>query len=180
MAEKLQFIQLQTQNTQLTLLSPKKKNVFWMKFMITKKSSGPESGRNDERKVIRRHQEFGHLQARRKLVQSITIHKKIHNYEWEKWKVIHVHWRDGGDLAVSVSKMIATMLRHFDQEERQLDGSRHCSDPFRDTLVVFQSPTWWNKHLFHTIGKSTFTTEEVRAFFSLFWLVCGIILGGKE
>ena len=97
----------------------------------------------------------------------------------KKWKVIHVHSRDGGDLAVLVSKMIAT-LRHFDQEKRAVlrNGSNSAkikmafdvlSELFRDTLVVFQSPTWWNKHLFHTIGKSTFTTEEVRAFFSLFW-----------
>ena len=27
---------------------------------------------------------------------------------------------------MSVSKMVTTMLRHFDQEERQTDGSRHC------------------------------------------------------
>ena len=33
--------------------------------------------------------------------------------------------------------------------------------------------------LFHTIGKSTFTTEEVRGFFRLFWRVA-IIQGGKE
>ena len=41
MAKKLQFNHLQTQNTQLTLLFPEKKSVFWMKFMITDKSSGP-------------------------------------------------------------------------------------------------------------------------------------------
>ena len=39
--EKLQFNQLQTQNTQLTLWNPEKKSVLWMKFMITNKSSGP-------------------------------------------------------------------------------------------------------------------------------------------
>ena len=26
---------------------------------------------------------------------------------------------------MSISKMVTTMLRHFDQEERRLDGSRH-------------------------------------------------------
>ena len=26
---------------------------------------------------------------------------------------------------MSVSKVVTTMLRHFDQEERQTDGSRH-------------------------------------------------------
>ena len=38
----------------------------------------------------------------------------------KKWKVIHAHSPDGGHLAVSVSNM----LRHFDQEGRQTDGSR--------------------------------------------------------
>ena len=42
-----------------------------------------------------------------------------------KWKLIRAHSRHGGDLAVSVSKMVTTMLRHYDQEERQPDGSRH-------------------------------------------------------
>ena len=32
--------------------------------------------------------------------------------------------RDGGDLAVSVSKLVTTMLRHYDKDERQRDGSR--------------------------------------------------------
>ena len=36
-----------------------------------------------------------------------------------KWKVIHTHSRYGGDLAVSISKTITTMSRHFNQEERQ-------------------------------------------------------------
>ena len=43
----------------------------------------------------------------------------------KKWKVKHAHSPDGGHLAVSVAKMVTMMLRHFDQEERQTDGSRH-------------------------------------------------------
>ena len=43
----------------------------------------------------------------------------------KKWKVIHAYSSDGGHLAVSVSKMVTTMLRHCDQKERQTDGSRH-------------------------------------------------------
>ena len=43
----------------------------------------------------------------------------------KKLITIHAHSRCGGDLAVSISKAITTMLRHFDQEERQPDGSRH-------------------------------------------------------
>ena len=57
---------------------------------------------------------LGHLQARRKLVQALS-----------SWKVIDARSRDGGVLAVSVSKMVTTMQRHFHQEERQTDGSRH-------------------------------------------------------
>ena len=43
----------------------------------------------------------------------------------KKWTMIHAHSRYGGDLAVSVSKMVRTMLRHYDQDERQRDGSIH-------------------------------------------------------
>ena len=43
----------------------------------------------------------------------------------KKWIVIHAHSRYGGDLAVSISKTVTTMLRHFDHDERESDGSRH-------------------------------------------------------
>ena len=43
----------------------------------------------------------------------------------KEWKVLHAYSPDGGDLAVSVSMMVTTMLRHYDQGERQTDGSRH-------------------------------------------------------
>ena len=51
-----------------------------------------------------------------------------------KWKVIHAHSPDGGYLAVAVSKMIIKMLRHYDQDERQTDGSRHW-DTIRPVLL---------------------------------------------
>ena len=43
----------------------------------------------------------------------------------KKWTVIHACSPDGGPLAVSFSKKVTTMLRHFDKEERQTGGSRH-------------------------------------------------------
>ena len=37
--------------------------------------------------------------------------------EEKKWITVHAHSRYGGDLAVSISKTVTTMLRHFDREE---------------------------------------------------------------
>ena len=138
-----------------------------------------------------------------------------------KWITIPAHSRYGRDLAESVSQLATTMLRHYDQDERQRDGFRHwdslkqywwkrlhtkkfetlmvdigyawfmravqrtglksvkikigiyvISELFRDTLVVFQQvQNWWNIHLFYTIGKSTFITEEVNEFSTLIWRV---------
>ena len=48
-----------------------------------------------------------------------------------KWKVVHACSPDGGDLAMAVSKMVTSMVRHDDQDERQSDGSMH-----RDTLTA--------------------------------------------
>ena len=48
----------------------------------------------------------------------------------KKWKTIHAYSPE----AVSVSKMVTTTLRHFDQEERQPDGSRHW-DSIRPVLM---------------------------------------------
>ena len=50
------------------------------------------------------------------------------------WKVIHAHSPDGGYLATAVSKMVTQVLRHYDQQERQIDDSRHW-DTIRPTLV---------------------------------------------
>ena len=43
----------------------------------------------------------------------------------KKWITIHAHSGRGTDLAMFVSKTVTTMLRHFDQDERETDGSRH-------------------------------------------------------
>ena len=41
----------------------------------------------------------------------------------KKWKVIHAHSPDGGDLANAISKMVTKMVRYYYQDERQVDGS---------------------------------------------------------
>ena len=43
----------------------------------------------------------------------------------KKWITIHALSRYGGDLTVLISKTVTTMLHHFDQDERESDGSRH-------------------------------------------------------
>ena len=43
----------------------------------------------------------------------------------KKWITFHAHSGRGSELAVSISKTVTTMLRHFDQDERKSDGSRH-------------------------------------------------------
>ena len=68
-----------------------------------------------------------------------------------KWKVTHAASSDGGYSATAVSKMGTQMLRHYDQEERQTDGSRHW-DTIRPTLV------------------RAFAREEARDFDDGYWL----------
>ena len=43
----------------------------------------------------------------------------------KKWITIHAYPKRGRDLAISISKTVTTMLRHFDQDERGSDGPRH-------------------------------------------------------
>ena len=50
--------------------------------------------------------------------------KRIIPTSEKTWTTTHALSRYGGDLAVSASKMLTTMLRHYDQDERQPDGSR--------------------------------------------------------
>ena len=49
---------------------------------------------------------------------SLNARRTIRTYE-KKWITIHAHSRHGGVLAVT------KMSHHFDQEERESDGSRH-------------------------------------------------------
>ena len=52
----------------------------------------------------------------------------------KKWKVIHAHSPDRGDLAIAVSKMVIRMVRHHKLGERQSDGSVHW-DTMRSVLL---------------------------------------------
>ena len=51
--------------------------------------------------------------------------RKIIPTNEKKWITLHARAGRGSDLAVSISKTVTTMLRHFDQDERESDGSRH-------------------------------------------------------
>ena len=42
-----------------------------------------------------------------------------------KWKVVHAHSLDVGDMAIAVSKIVTRMVRHYDQDERQSAGPMH-------------------------------------------------------
>ena len=87
-----------------------------------------ESGRSEvyeERKVTNSFKETwaGPLNLTPRKASLLT--RRIIPTSEKKWEALHAHSPDGGHLAASVSKMVTTMLRHFDQEERQIDGSRH-------------------------------------------------------
>ena len=55
---------------------------------------------------------------------SVYTRKTIHRNE-EKWIAVPSNPKRGSDLAIKISKTVTTMLRHFDQDERESDGSRH-------------------------------------------------------
>ena len=55
---------------------------------------------------------------------SLDTRKIIHRNE--KMRITtHAHPRRGSDLAVSISTTVTTTLRHFVQDVRESDGSRH-------------------------------------------------------
>ena len=93
-----------------------------------------ESGRSEERKVTRCHKETWASPSTKETCAGTIIltprnaslfSKRTIPTNEKKWKVIHAHSREGRDLAVSVTSMVTTMLRHFDQEERQTNGLRY-------------------------------------------------------
>ena len=55
---------------------------------------------------------------------SVYTRKTIPGNE-KKWITIHSNPKRGSDLAIVISKTVTTMLRHFDQDERESDGLRH-------------------------------------------------------
>ena len=128
MEQKLPFHQSQIQWTHLTLSYPtncsktfkdQKKWILW------------------RRKRNLEHQ--GNLCWPSQLSASKSIPERTENhfYEWEKWKVIHAHSSDEEYLEVAASKMVTTMLRDYDQDERQTDGSRHWDTIRRVLLKAF-------------------------------------------
>ena len=64
---------------------------------------------------------------------SIFTQRTIHTKE-RKWKVIPAHSSDGGALSTQVSKMVTRMVRHYNQDKRQSDGSLHW-DTMRSVLL---------------------------------------------
>ena len=110
-----------------------------MKFVITEKSSGPAVNcqqtftNQEERKSIQNHKETWAAPSTKETSARLVIFatrvslftKRTIPTDEKSGQMIHAHSRYGGDLAVSVSKMVRTMLRHYDQDERQRDGSRH-------------------------------------------------------
>ena len=86
---------------------------------------------------------FQILPATRKLAQTLSaffLHKRFFQQKepflrtMGKWKVIHAHSPDGGDLAIAVSKMVTRIGASYDQDERQSDGSMHW-DTIRPVLL---------------------------------------------
>ena len=57
--------------------------------------------------------------------EGIPVHKEEPFRRMKNGLLFMLGHENGGDLAVSISRTITTMLRHFDKEERQTDGSRH-------------------------------------------------------
>ena len=92
-----------------------------------------EPGRNEAGNVIRSHKETWAAPSTNETSADFVIFAPIASLfttrtilmNDKKWIIINAHSRYGGHVAVSVSKMVTPMLRHFDQGERQLDGSRH-------------------------------------------------------
>ena len=52
----------------------------------------------------------------------------------EKWIAVPSNPKRGSDLAIFISKIDTTMLRHFDQDDRESDGSRH-SEAIKSALL---------------------------------------------
>ena len=134
-----------------------------------------ESGRYEQRKVTRGHKETWAAPSTKEAGASPVILtpraslfiKRIIPTNEKKWAIIRAHSRHGGDLAVSVSKMVTTMLRHHDQDERQRDGSMHWFPSYSVTFSWYSKKSRIDeKHTYSLrFEKSTFITEEV----SLFW-----------
>ena len=86
-----------------------------------------ESGRNEEGKPTRSHKEtWAAPSTKETSASSVILTPRVSPFTTrtiltneEKCLTIHAHSRYGGDLAVSVSKLVTMMLRHCDQDERK-------------------------------------------------------------
>ena len=100
-----------------------------MKFMITKKNSGPVTNCSQtfkDQKEVNSVKKREEPQASRKLVRAASQNtQRAIPMNERKWEAVHAHSPDWGHLAAAVSKMVTKMLRHYDPNERQLDGSMH-------------------------------------------------------
>ena len=64
---------------------------------------------------------------------SIYTRKTIPRNE-KKWITIHSNPKRGSDLAIFISQTVTPVLRQFDQDERESDGSRHW-EAFKSVLL---------------------------------------------
>ena len=99
--------------------------------------------RESERFVNEIHDHKEELRSSNELLTELQVSGRSESYEGtcgspsaveRKWKVTHAHSSNGGYLAVALSKMVTTMLRHYDQDERQTGGSKHW-DTIRPVLM---------------------------------------------
>ena len=128
MEKKLRFSQLQILRTHLTLWYPEKQSNSWMKFMITKKSLGPVTNGAQLKGDPRAARKLVLSSAWRKLVRTLSAilfvilcSRNSYSRGERKWIAIDAnHYRD----AVCLQKY-PKWSRHYDQAEREQDGSYH-------------------------------------------------------
>ena len=143
----MRFHQLQVQWTHLTLLYPEKQERFVNEIHDHKEELRSSNELLTELQGSGRSESYGERKGRTSSNKetcaspfsnpppraTLYTQRTIPTHE-RKWKAIHAHAPDGGYLAVGVSKMVTKMLRHYDQDERQTDGSRQW-DTIRPKLV---------------------------------------------
>ena len=82
---------------------------------------------------------YGNKESRANNLSSLPDHssmfkKTIIPTNERKWVVFPANPLYGGALSIQVSKMVTRMVRHYDQEEREPDGSHHW-DTVRPVLL---------------------------------------------
>ena len=108
--------QIQCRITSLNFRKQKERNV---RSIVSSHTSNKDTGANSQ------------LSSQ----PSVPFHAKNHSYEREKVEgVIPVNDSYRGVQPVQVSKMITRMVRHYDQDERQLDAAVHW-DTIRPVLL---------------------------------------------